>query len=199
MIKCQRDEKSIFNVARIIASPDVRADYLQQVCGHNSALLDRVATLLHAFETEPSFLESPLLAVDPTIVLTPLTERLCTNIGRYLPLQEISEDGMGVVSLAVRHSRQKGIIHRSIKPLNVMIVRHSQADALVQKSSEANELSAADNGFFVAMSHHGLGYIEGGEAVARQGRGVDRKNPRRGRPRHRGPSLEPAADAQTVA
>src|ERR1044071_3360543 len=91
------DEKTIFNVARQIDSPDARLDYLRHACGTDADLLERVQTLLQAYEEQASFLESPPAgSVSPTIsqVITPNPG---TQIGPYKLLQQIGEGGMGTV------------------------------------------------------------------------------------------------------
>ena len=70
------DEKAIFNVARNIDSADARDEYLRQVCGDDSAVADRIRTLLSGFARQPSFLEAPAahidLDVDTTIHAEPV-------------------------------------------------------------------------------------------------------------------------------
>ena len=94
------DEEAIFKVACKIESPQGRADYLNQVCGDDQALFDRVATLLRAHEEAPSFLESPAPAIGATADFPPLNEKPGTVIGPYKLLQVIGEGGMGTVFMA---------------------------------------------------------------------------------------------------
>ena len=75
----------------------------------------------------------------------------------------------------------------------------SKAEALVQTPGKANGLSPADVGFFLAMAAAPPRTCQRGEAVAGQVRGLDRQDLCRGRPRHRGPFLEPATNAQALA
>src|SRR6185369_11138937 len=94
------DEKAIFNVARQIGSPDARAQYLRQACGTDSGLRERVQVLLHAYEEQASFLESPPpVGVAPTID-QPASESPGTNIGPYKLVEQIGEGGMGTVFMA---------------------------------------------------------------------------------------------------
>src|SRR5215207_3014083 len=93
------DEKAIFNVARQIGSPDARAEYLRQACGTDSGLRQRVEVLLHAYEEQASFLESPPVGVAPTID-QPASESAGTVIGPYKLVEPIGEGGMGAVWMA---------------------------------------------------------------------------------------------------
>jgi hypothetical protein len=58
MISRPLDEEVIFHIARRIADRQARADYLEQVCGDNTALLTRVRALLEVHEQEQDFLRS---------------------------------------------------------------------------------------------------------------------------------------------
>jgi eukaryotic-like serine/threonine-protein kinase len=94
------DEKAIFNVAREIASPEARAEYLRQACATDSNLFERVQVLLRAYEGQASFLESPpAIGVSPTID-QPVAETLGTMIGPYKLLEQIGQGGFGVVYMA---------------------------------------------------------------------------------------------------
>src|SRR5262245_54169357 len=91
------DEKAIFNVARQIASPDARAEYLRQACGTDSGRRERVQVLLHAYEEQASFLESPPpVGIAPTIA-QPASAFPGTVIGPYKLVEQIGEGGMGTV------------------------------------------------------------------------------------------------------
>src|SRR5262249_61402350 len=89
------DEKAIFNVAREIASPDARAEYLRQACGSDSSLFERVGVLLRAYEGQASFLESPpVIGLSPTID-QPVAETPGTVIGPYNLVEQNGERGSG--------------------------------------------------------------------------------------------------------
>ena len=94
------NEKDIFNVARTIGSPEARSAYLEQVCGNDAGLLQRVNALLEGLEKQESFLESPAAAFVATVTPAPLTETAGTVVGPYKLLQQIGEGGFGVVYMA---------------------------------------------------------------------------------------------------
>src|SRR6185436_18026616 len=94
------DEKPIFSVARQISSPDARAEYLRHACGSDSGLRERVQVLLHAYEEQASFLESPALVGVASTIDQPASESPGTVIGPYKLLEQIGEGGFGVVFLA---------------------------------------------------------------------------------------------------
>jgi serine/threonine protein kinase len=111
------DAAAVFRVARQIESAEARAEYLAQICGHHPGLHDRVATLLHAHDEEPDFLESPPTGVVPTIDFPTLAERPGTQIGPYKLHQEIGEGGMGIVYMALqREPVRRKVALKIIKP-----------------------------------------------------------------------------------
>ncbi|MCR9293506.1 MAG: serine/threonine protein kinase [bacterium] len=111
------DEEAIFDMARQITCPSARANYLDQVCGTDSALKDRLAELLKAFDSEKSYLEQPAVAVPATVHIRTISEKPGDNIGNYKLLQKIGEGGFGVVYMAeqVRPVRRK-VALKVIKP-----------------------------------------------------------------------------------
>src|SRR5438552_7407002 len=117
MVNQPLDEEAIFKVACRIEPREARADYLNQICGDDSALADRVAQLLRAHEETPSFLESPPSGLGGTVGFPPLSERPGTVIGPYKLLQQIGEGGMGTVFMAEQTQPiQRKVALKIIKP-----------------------------------------------------------------------------------
>ena len=96
----QLDEEAIFHVAREIAKPEARRQYLDQICAGEQALRERVEALLAVHEKEESFLQSGPAELPATEEQSPLTERPGTSIGRYKLMEQIGEGGMGIVFVA---------------------------------------------------------------------------------------------------
>ena len=111
----QLDEETIYHVARSIGAPEARAAYLQEVCGDNTALRDRLEALLHVCEQEASFLEfSPH---DASVDMPDPIERPGTIIGPYKLREQIGEGGMGVVYVAEQsHPVRRKVALKVIKP-----------------------------------------------------------------------------------
>jgi serine/threonine protein kinase len=112
------DEEAIFQVARKIDAPEARQAYLDQICGADRGLRERLDALLRVYDQERSFLETPPADASLTAdVDVPLTEGPGTVIGPYKLLEPIGEGGMGVVYMAeqTRPVRRK-VALKIIKP-----------------------------------------------------------------------------------
>jgi eukaryotic-like serine/threonine-protein kinase len=85
-------------VAAVKLAPEQWDAYLQEACGDDEALRDRVRNLLNAHKEAGSFLEPATgLAVTTD---EPISERPGTVIGPYKLLEQIGEGGFGVVYMA---------------------------------------------------------------------------------------------------
>ena len=166
----QLDEKAIFNVAREIDSPEARAEYLHQACGADRSLLERVTTLLRAYEQQQSFLESPAVAIAPTIDHPP-AEQPGSMIGPYKLIEEIGTGGMGSVFMALQKEPvRRKVALKVIKPgmdTKEVIARFGaerQALALMDHPNIAKVLDAAstDSGrpYFVMELVRGYSLID---------------------------------------
>ena len=116
----QLDEEAIFHVARRIASHEARGDYLDQVCGDDRGLRDRLDALLALYKQEASFLESPALGPPVTLTAAGVSrppEGPGTVIGPYKLLEAIGEGGMGMVYMAEQtHPVRRKVALKIIKP-----------------------------------------------------------------------------------
>src|SRR5262245_5744589 len=92
------DAKEIFVSALEHESPEDLTKYLDEVCGENSELRQRVAHLLRAHQKAGKFLGGPT-APEVTTDQSP-NERVGAQIGPYKLLQQIGEGGFGVVYMA---------------------------------------------------------------------------------------------------
>src|SRR5262249_28857164 len=90
--------------------------YLQQVCGGEAALGQRVRALLGAYEESASFLEAPPAGLLATVDEPP-RERPGTVIGPYKLLEQIGEGGMGLGFVAAQQQPvRRRVALKVIKP-----------------------------------------------------------------------------------
>src|SRR5262245_11365176 len=134
------DEKAIFNVAREIASPAARAEYLRQACGTDSSLFERVQVLLRAYEGQASFLESPPVIGVSQTTDQPVAETPGTVIGPYKLLERIGEGGMGTVWMA----EQKEPIQRRVA-VKVIKAGMDSKQVLARFEAERQALALMDH------------------------------------------------------
>ncbi|MHC4207625.1 MAG: serine/threonine protein kinase, partial [Planctomycetota bacterium] len=95
-----KDIEAIFDAALKKASEAERSAYLDDACGNDNALRNRVEALLKAHQKAGSFLVVPASAENVTVDAPTQIEGPGTKIGRYELLSLIGEGGMGLVYLA---------------------------------------------------------------------------------------------------
>ncbi len=154
MSQFQVDEEAIFDLARKIDSEEARADYLDQACGPNRELKDRVAELLQAHDGEQNFLERPPAGLTSTVDSPRVSERPGDTIGPYKLLQQIGEGGFGVVYMA-----------EQLRP-----VRRKVALKVIKPGMDTREVTArfeAERQAIAMMNHPNIARIyDGGETVS---------------------------------
>lgn len=90
--------RSIFLRAVEERLPDEWEAYLDQTCGGDAALRERVQVLLQAHAQSNSLLDVPVGVV--ATIEQPIAERPGMVIGPYKLLEQIGEGGFGVVFMA---------------------------------------------------------------------------------------------------
>jgi serine/threonine protein kinase/tetratricopeptide (TPR) repeat protein len=94
---------TIFNNALELSDAAARALYLNEACGIDAALRERLEKLLQAHDEAGGFFSQPLkpTPIESTAVTAPVTmEKVGAVIGRYKLLEQIGEGGCGVVYMA---------------------------------------------------------------------------------------------------
>jgi serine/threonine protein kinase len=100
MATARQSVDEIFDAAMRRSPGKARVDYLDEACGGDAALRDRVDRLLVAFAEAGSFLEAPAADLAATTGRPSISEQTGSVVGPYKLLQQIGEGGFGVVFLA---------------------------------------------------------------------------------------------------
>ena len=103
------DIRAIFCKALECKSKDLQIEYLDQACCGDSALRQRVDSLIQTHHRAGSFFRSEE-PVAPTIDQPPIAEKPDTYIGPYKLAKQIGEGGMGTVFMAL----QKKPVRRTV-------------------------------------------------------------------------------------
>jgi serine/threonine protein kinase len=105
------NEETLFEAARILASPAARRAFLDQACAESPDLRARIEALLESGNESENFfkdaarfdltpIDNPAESGDDRGREFHLTEGLGTRIGRYKLLQKIGEGGGGIIYMA---------------------------------------------------------------------------------------------------
>jgi eukaryotic-like serine/threonine-protein kinase len=108
------DEEALFHAARRIPAADARALFIQQACGQDAALAERVRALLEMHDQEDDAgAASPVQTVDDV----PIAERPGCRIGPYRLMEQIGEEGFGLVFVAEQQEPvRRKVALKVIKP-----------------------------------------------------------------------------------
>src|SRR5215469_4178109 len=116
------NEREIFAIAAQKPTPAECAAYLDEACGADLALRQRIESLLREQADLGSFLESPAAALPaapfaPTIAEPQIPEKPGTHIGPYKLLEQIGEGGFGIVFMAEQQQRvRRKVALKVLKP-----------------------------------------------------------------------------------
>ena len=113
--------------------------YLDEICGDNHALRNRVEALLRANANPGDFLDGPACAV-ASIDLPPLAEKPGTRIGPYKLCEQIGVGGFGIVYLA----EQKEPVSRKVA-LKIIKPGMDTRDVIARFGAERQALAVMDH------------------------------------------------------
>ncbi len=143
-------EETLFAEALARTDPAERAAFLEQACGGDGALRQRVEALLHSHEQAASFLDKPVVEatsdlapgqwLDPDKLSETPLEGVGSRIGPYKLLQQIGEGGMGVVFMA----EQQEPVRRMVA-LKVIKAGMDSAQVIARFEAERQALALMDH------------------------------------------------------
>jgi eukaryotic-like serine/threonine-protein kinase len=143
-------EETLFAEALARTDPAERAAFLEQSCGGDVALRQRVEALLRSHEQAGSFLDKPTSEatsdvapgqwLDPDALSEAPLEGVGSRIGPYKLLQQIGEGGMGVVFMA----EQQEPVRRMVA-LKVIKAGMDTAQVIARFEAERQALALMDH------------------------------------------------------
>jgi serine/threonine protein kinase len=143
--------ESIFDRARVLATPEERRSYLDKACGNDAELRQRVEALLRAHDEAGSSLGQPVPTLDTSDIepegrwldlkaQPTAPESVGSRIGAYKLLQQIGEGGMGAVFMA----EQQEPVRRMVA-LKVIKAGMDSAQVLARFEAERQALALMDH------------------------------------------------------
>jgi serine/threonine protein kinase len=143
--------KAVFDRAHEITAPEQRRAYLDQACGDNAELRQRVEALLRAYDEAGSFLDKPAATMDTRAIargqwleVNALSEAALEGVGsriqQYKLLQQIGEGGMGVVFMAEQQEPVKRMV-----ALKVIKAGMDSAQVIARFEAERQALAMMDH------------------------------------------------------
>jgi eukaryotic-like serine/threonine-protein kinase len=139
MSKPNRPVGAIFDAA-LELPPERRAAYLQDACGGDDWLRQRVEALLRAHESAEAFMDRPAVELGRETVLVKPAEQPGDWIGHYKLLQQIGEGGCGVVYMA----EQEEPVHRRLA-LKVIKLGMDTKQVIARFDAERQALALMDH------------------------------------------------------
>lgn len=146
MAEKPKDVEAIYNAALKRESGQERSSYLDEVCGDDRALRQRVEGLLGVSQEVGDFLEIPAAPANATLDDSPLIEGPGTKIGRYELMELIGEGGMGLVYPA----RQKEPVKRRVA-LKIIKPGMDSSEIITRFEAERQTLALLD--------HHNIAHV----------------------------------------
>ena len=134
------DIKSIFADTLEKGTPAERNAYLSAACRGDTALRQRIETLLQAYEQAHDVPDTPIVSLDLPLQETVLTESPGTVIGRYKLLEKIGEGGMAVVYMA----EQEQPIRRKVA-LTIITLGMDTRQVIARFEAERQALALMDH------------------------------------------------------
>src|ERR1035437_8652218 len=135
----------LFDAALQITSPAQRAAFLNEACGGDVQLRQRIESLLQDYEQAGQFLEQPPAAFAPNALgvssgTMPVTEKPGDKSGRYKLREQSGEGGCGVVYVA----EQEEPVHRRVA-LKVIKLGMDTKQVVARFEAERQALALMDH------------------------------------------------------
>jgi serine/threonine protein kinase len=163
------NEETIFLGARELSRPEERAAFLDQKCGGDPALRERVERMLNAEQKADQFLANDPLPIYKTAVVSVSEgEAVGTLISPYKLLQQIGEGGCGIVYMA----EQEQPIRRRVA-LNVIKPGMDTRQVIARFEAESQALAMMDHPNIAKLFDAGMT----GDVSAQPGRSAVPRRP----------------------